>query len=45
MVLPLLRPHPRVALALRDTLFVHELSAQTLQLRDFGVRWEERYAR
>jgi hypothetical protein len=45
MVLPLLRPHPRVALALRDALFVHELSAQTLRLRDFGVRWEEHYAR
>ncbi len=45
MVLPLLRPHPRVALALHDRLFVHKLSAQTLQLRDFGVRWEERYAR
>ncbi|MBP1466189.1 hypothetical protein EYB53_010775 [Candidatus Chloroploca sp. M-50] len=45
MVLPLLRPHPQVALELHDTLFRHELSAQTLQLRDFGVRWEERYAR
>lgn len=45
MVLPLLRPHPQVALAPRDTLFVHELSAQTLHLRDFGVCWEERHAR
>ncbi|GAB4162870.1 MAG: hypothetical protein Fur005_21850 [Roseiflexaceae bacterium] len=45
MVLPLLRPHPQVGLAFRETLFVHELSAQTLQLRDFGVRWEEHHAR
>ncbi|WP_129630827.1 hypothetical protein [Candidatus Oscillochloris fontis] len=45
MVLPLLRPHPQITLMLNDQLFVHELSTQTLHMHDFGVRWEEHYAR
>ena len=45
MVLPLLRPHPRIGLTLRASLFVHELRAQTLALRDFGVDWETHHAR
>ncbi len=45
IALPLLRPHPQVSLTLRDALFVHELAAQSLQMRDFGVRWQEGYGR
>jgi hypothetical protein len=45
MVLPLLRPHPNIALALRDQRFVYQLADQTLQMRDFGVRWRESYVR
>ena len=45
IVLPLLRPHPSVSLALYDQHFTHQLAAQTVQMRDFGVRWKEPYAR
>jgi hypothetical protein len=44
IVLPLLRPHPNIAVDPTKRLFVYTLAAQTLQLRDFGVTWKETYA-
>ncbi len=45
MVLPLLRPHPNVALTLRDRPFIYQLAEQTLYMRDFGLRWKDSHAR
>ncbi len=41
MVLPLLRSHAHVRVDLHVTMFNFEFPTQHLQMKDFGVRWEE----
>jgi hypothetical protein len=43
MVMPLLREHPHVRIQLCDAAFTYRFARQHLEMRDFGVRWEESY--